>query len=126
MGAARAQKFLRPLTLVMPHCFDVRSGEESIAMLAGAPHGAASWEPVVASGADDPDAMQLNGQEMQVRIPFAEHVRSVRQAERLRRRLCRPLSRLRHVGALALKAVQAARPPVPRAAQSNRGDAAGG
>lgn len=46
LGGRAAPRFLKPLTLIVPHCFDAREGAESIAIVAGAPHGAVSWEPL--------------------------------------------------------------------------------
>ena len=73
MGSARAPHFLKPLTLVMPHCFDTRDdgAEGSIAMLGGAPHGATKWEPIGTGGADDPNAIELKADEIRVKIPYA-------------------------------------------------------
>ena len=46
LGVTTASHFLKPLTLIMPHNFDTRDDQEAIATLAGAPHGATSWEPI--------------------------------------------------------------------------------
>ena len=71
LGSPFAPRFNKPLTLVIPHCFDAREGEEPIAMIAGAPHGATSWEHVAYCGDDGSDTVQLAGHEMRVKIPYA-------------------------------------------------------
>ena len=45
LGDEPAPAFAKPLTLVLPHCFDPREGVESVVML-GAPHGATTWSQI--------------------------------------------------------------------------------
>ena len=63
-------------------------------MLAAPPGRLAGACRRVRGGRPGRDAAEWSGMRAH---PVCGHVRSVRQAERLRRRLCRPLSRLRHV-----------------------------
>lgn len=62
LGTERASPFSRPITLVLPHSFDPRKGEEAIAMLGGAPHGATGWEPVASGATEDAGGITLKGQ----------------------------------------------------------------
>ena len=73
LGSAPAPRFRKPLTLIVPHCFDDREGQEMIAMLGGAPHGAASWEPLARGdlSSSTRDEVVLHGTEMRVNIPYA-------------------------------------------------------
>ena len=73
LGDDPAPRFLKPLTLVMPHNFDAREDQESIAMLAGAAHGATRWEPLATAEASSATrgGLKLHGTEMRVSIPYA-------------------------------------------------------
>ena len=74
LGGVAAPHFRKPITLVMPHCFDSRDGMESCVIL-GAAHGATQWERLDLSGAigdgitDFP--VQLDKNEMRVKLPYA-------------------------------------------------------
>ena len=71
LGAPSAVDFAKPLTLIIPHCFDPRDGEEAIAMVAGAPHGATCWQTVAHDGDEDDEAIEFRGQEMRIPVPYA-------------------------------------------------------
>ena len=72
LGGQVAPPFLKPLTLIMPHCFDPKEGEESC-VLVGAPHGGTHWEYLhKVDDANDlsTDDLSLHGGEMRVNIPY--------------------------------------------------------
>ena len=72
LGSPPAPRFRKPLTLVIPHCFDAREDAESIAMVAGAAHGSGRWAPVASDDPSDPsDGIDIVGKEMRVSIPYA-------------------------------------------------------
>ena len=65
--------FAKPLTLIMPHCFDKNEGEESCVVL-GVPHGGTEWEAIhgVRTEIDTQvDHLQLVDNEMRLMIPYA-------------------------------------------------------
>ena len=68
LGEPQAPPFRKPLTLVMPHCFDPKEGKESCVML-GAAHGALHWERIdeVPGG----HTLEIEQGEMSVAIPYA-------------------------------------------------------
>ena len=72
--SAAAMPFVRPLTLVMPHSFDPKEGEESCVML-GAAHGAAQWEAIhrvtAEGGGVSRDDLILDGHMLRATIPYA-------------------------------------------------------
>ena len=65
--------FKMPLTLVLPHSFDARGGEESCLFM-GAAHGATHWVPMHATndvGSLYRDDLVLDERELRASIPFA-------------------------------------------------------
>lgn len=74
LGAPSPPPFLTPITLVMPHCFDGRSCEASLAAMCGAPHGALQWKAINALN-DETDlgmhAVQIDQDEMRISIPHS-------------------------------------------------------
>ena len=72
LGDYPAPRFLKPITLVMPHNFDSRDDQESIAIVGGAAHGATRWEALATAdtGSSGSDRLKLEGNELRVSIPL--------------------------------------------------------
>ena len=72
LSSKQAKRFVRPLTLRMPHCFAPEAGVASVVMV-GAPHGATQWERIdlVRSSEDVKagGALCMNGAELSVSLP---------------------------------------------------------
>jgi hypothetical protein len=70
---ATQRAFAKPLTLILPHCFEPSQGEQECVML-GAPHGEAKWQLVgrtFARTTGDARGSAQNPAELRVSVPFA-------------------------------------------------------